>query len=418
MPDASAAVAWADVSRYVIRYSPNNSPTYSSRSLAYLGLTMYECVRPADTTCRSMAGQIKGLTALPQPQPGQTYHWPVVLSAGQSFLLYKLYVHSTRPVLERVDSLHMALIRQAQAGGVTEVVINRSLIHGWAVARAVFEWSTTDGGHEAYTRNNDPTYKLPHGPGYWVAPAKGQKGPPLPLHPYWGQNRPFAPANGLPVPAVPAYSTQAGSACYREFEAVYRKHLSLTDEEKAIALWWSDDPNHSAAPPGHSYNLATTLIRLKKPGLIKAAETYARVGMAVADAFINCWKCKYTYHRERPSTFIKANFDPTWEPFWPEPPFPAFSSGHSTQAAATATVLADLYGDKVAFTDSTHAAEPVDELTHVAYKPRRFKSLWASAVECAESRFYGGIHTPIDNQVGLAEGKRIGQHINALNWRR
>jgi hypothetical protein len=40
------------------------------------------------------------------------------------------------------------------------------------------------------------------------------------------------------------------------------------------------------------------------------------------------------------------------------------------------------------------------------------------AVECAYSRFLGGIDTTQDNQVGLDEGKLIGQNVNKLNWRK
>ena len=39
------------------------------------------------------------------------------------------------------------------------------------------------------------------------------------------------------------------------------------------------------------------------------------------------------------------HIDQRWESFWPDPPFPAFPSGHAIQAAAAATVLTDLYGD-------------------------------------------------------------------------
>jgi hypothetical protein len=41
-PDVAAK--WADMSLFVIRYSAFNTPTYSSRSLAYLGLCMYETI--------------------------------------------------------------------------------------------------------------------------------------------------------------------------------------------------------------------------------------------------------------------------------------------------------------------------------------------------------------------------------------
>lgn len=138
--------------------------------------------------------------------------------------------------------------------------------------------------------------------------------------------------------------------------------------------------------------------------------------MAVADAFINCWKWKYQFFSERPNTFIPDHIDPLWESFWPEPPFPAFPSGHAIQAAAAATVLTDLYGNSFAFTDSAHVGRPRDELRNTDFTARKFDSFWAVAEETANSRFYGGIHCPQDNEAGLIKGKEIGANINALHW--
>ncbi len=414
---AEVATKWATMSLHVIENSPANSPTYSSRSLAYLGITMYESVVHSHPAYRSLVGQVAKLTSLPQPQANQPYNWPLVMNAAQASMLYKLYPHAYRFTKLRVDSLQTAI---ANAYSLSEKpdVVERSVTYGWALAAAIFEWSKTDGGYEGYSRNFDKTYVVPIGKGYWIVPVKGQSASPIPLHPTWGANRSFIPANEtLPLPTLLAYSSDPGSAYYKQHEAVYKKNAVLTAEEKAIALWWADDPLHTAAPPGHSYNLATTTIKLTKPDLVKAAETYARVGMAVADAFINCWKCKYTYHRERPSTFIAANIHKNWLPFWPEPPFPAFSSGHSTQAAAAATVLISLYGKRIELTDSTHYGHAPDPVTGVAYKPRHYSNFWQMAIECANSRFYGGIHTQLDNEVGLTEGKKIGKNINDLVWR-
>ena len=39
------------------------------------------------------------------------------------------------------------------------------------------------------------------------------------------------------------------------------------------------------------------------------------------------------------------------------------------------------------------------------------------ANETADSRFYGGIHTHLDNNAGLEKGKEIGENINHLNWK-
>ena len=140
--------------------------------------------------------------------------------------------------------------------------------------------------------------------------------------------------------------------------------------------------------------------------------------MATADAFINCWKWKYHFYSERPSSFVTKNIDDQWESFWPDPPFPAFPSGHATQAAATAVVLADLYGEKCNLIDSAHAFRPRDALRNVEFKPRTYTSFWQVAEETANSRFYGGIHTPQDNEVGLAEGSKVGTNVNLLKWHR
>ena len=35
-----------------------------------------------------------------------------------------------------------------------------------------------------------------------------------------------------------------------------------------------------------------------------------------------------------------------------------------------------------------------------------------------DSRFYGGIHTPQDNEVGLEQGTIIGKNIINLNWKK
>ena len=41
-----------------------------------------------------------------------------------------------------------------------------------------------------------------------------------------------------------------------------------------------------------------------------AAETYAKVGIAVCDAFIACWNTKYRYNLLRPVTYIQRLIDP------------------------------------------------------------------------------------------------------------
>jgi len=420
LESGTVATRWADMTLYVLRNAKFNSPTYSSRSLGYLGLTMYECVVNADSSMRSLRGQVSGLTQLPLPQANAVYYWPLVLNAGQQTmlkLLYPLNTNASPALTASIDSLSSVILEEKR-NGISNVIVERSVSFGMKIAYAISEWAKTDGGDNGFSRPFEPSFVFPSGPGYWVPPARGQTISNFPLHPYWGKNRTFVPANSmLPIPSIITYSKDAASSYYNMYKAVYEKNKLLTTTEKEIAAWWADDPTETYSPPGHSYNLANLAVKKSNATMVKAAETYARTGMAVADAFINCWKAKFRYFNERPSTYVRANIDATWIPFWPEPPFPAFPSGHSTQSAATATVLAALYGEQFPFTDNTHEGA-LRFPFYQPMKPRSFSTFWETAEESALSRFLGGIHTQQDNTIGLAEGKKIGQNVNALAWKK
>ena len=414
---ADIAVRWADLTLQVIRGAAKNSPTYSSRSLGYMGLTMYESVVNMDINRQSMNHQLNGLSTIPVPQPGAVYYWPLALNAGQVTMLKYLYPDSELPpsVRNKIDSLYK-LILSEKSKDLSSLTVNRSVEFGKTLADKIFDWSKTDGGHEGYLKHFDPNYNFPSGPGYWVPPTEGQTVSDYPLHAFWGQNRTFMIANStLPVPMIVPYSTDPNSAYYKLYQDVYLKNKILTQQEKEIGAWWADDPTQTYSPPGHSYNIATIAIKKSNASVVKAAETYARVGMAVADAFINCWKAKVVYFNERPSTYVRKNIDPDWVQYWPEPPFPSFPSGHSTQGAAMAAVLTSAFGNNFSFVDNTH--QGLFLFPYTAYlTTRSFNSFWQSAEECAYSRFLGGIHTQQDNEKGMAQGTLIGENINNLHW--
>ncbi|HEX2534360.1 MAG TPA: vanadium-dependent haloperoxidase [Chitinophagaceae bacterium] len=417
---SEVAVKWAEITLYVLRYSAFNTPTYSSRSLGYLGLAQYESIVPGDPAFRSLSGQLPGLNL---GAPSGALHWPLALNASQETLLKKLYTvpgNSHRFIHDKIDSLYGGLLVKYRKD-IDAGVVRRSEQWGRKVAEAVFNWSKTDGGHEGYTRNFDPAFSYPTGPEYWSPPLRGQTISLYPLHPHWGKNRTFAPGNNeLPVPAITPYSTDPGSAFYQYYKAVYEKDKSLTQDEMEAAAWWGDDPTESFSPPGHSYHMAILAVSGSNASLMKAAETFAKTGMAVADAFIHCWKAKYTYFNERPSTYIRKHIDPVWIPFWPEPPFPAFPSGHSIQSSAAATVLTQIFGTSFSFTDRVHEHNRrIDDIRFLdlRYPARSYQSFWEAADECARSRFYGGIHTEQDNVVGTEEGKKIGKNVLELRWK-
>jgi hypothetical protein len=416
--EKDVALAWADMTLYITKNTPANSPTYSSRCFGYIGLAMYESVVHSNADYVSIAGQLNGLQTLTSPEPDMPYNWLLSLNASQAEILRKIYNQTSDKNKARIDSLETS-IKHTFSRDVDEATVARSAEFGKNIATTIFEWSLTDGGHRGYLANFDKKLTMPSEPGCWEPPLYGQSFSHYPLHPYWGKNRTFVIANSqLETPQMIRYDTSQSSDYAKMFQEVYKKNRALTQTEKEIALWWGDDPGETFTPAGHSYYLALLVLKKSDASLVQCGETFARVGMAVADSFINCWKWKYIYSSERPSSYITKHIDNRWESFWPDPPFPAFPSGHATQAGAVAEVLTDLYGDHFEFVDNSHETRPRDEIRNVEFKSRSYTSFWQVAEETAMSRFYGGIHTAQDNDVGLKQGKSIGSNINKLHWRK
>ncbi len=410
---------WADLTLYILQYTGANSPTFASRTIGYIGLTMYESVVHADTTYQSLAGQLNDLDQLPLPDQNRDYLWEVSLNAGQAEILRNIYVQTSDENKVKIDSLENAIVDLYRKAKYGEQRIDASVAFGKAIGSAIFEWSKKDGGHRAYLQNFDKDWKHPEFEGAWQPPLFAQSFSHHPLHPHWGSNRTFLKENSkLPIPKMIPVSSNKASEYFKQFVKVYEKDLNLTQTEKETALWWGDDPDDSFTPPGHSYFIANKVVKQRQPNLIESAETFARVGLAVADAFINCWKWKYHHFTERANTYIPKHIDESWESFWPDPPFPAFPSGHAINGGAMATVLGEMYGDAFSFIDDAHVHRERDEVRDVDFIARSFSSFWEVAEEIADSRFYGGIHIPYDNEVGLEEGRKIASRVNALNWRK
>lgn len=418
LSDQDIAIKWSEMAIFITQFTPANSPTYASRCFGYIGLTQYESIVEGFDGYNSIAGELNGLGELPKPNEDETYSWTLSLNAGQAYILKKIYNQTSDENKMKIDSLEQLIYQSLEEEFKDKKMIQRSVDYGKKIAEIIFEWSKTDGGHRGYLNNFDKNFKHDQPAGSWVPPLYSQSISHFPLHPYWGENRTFLKVNAeLPNPEIIPYDTDKESPYYKEFLEVYNKEKELTQKEKEAAIWWGDDPDVSFTPPGHSYYISTLALKQKNASMIVCAETYAKVGVAVADAFILCWKWKYHFFSERPNTFIPKFIDEEWHSFWPDPPFPCFPSGHGIQASTAATVLEDIHGKTFEFTDSSHVGRPRDEIRDTDFVERSFDSFWAAAQETADSRFYGGIHTAQDNIVGLEEGKKIAQNVNNLNWK-
>ena len=202
---------------------------------------------------------------------------------------------------------------------------------GRDVADAIFAWSKGDGGHEGYLRNFPP-YAPPAGPGLWVPTPPSFLSA---LQPSWGGNRCFAIANGAAYPPGdhPRYGEERRSRFGGEATRGLRCRQLADERAGGHRPFWSDDPGATATPPGHSVSIATQVLRQERAGLATAAETYARVGMAVSDAFVACWYQKFRYNLLRPVTYTRRS-STRLAAAARDAALPGVSLGHSVQSGA------------------------------------------------------------------------------------
>ncbi len=406
--DAEVAIAWFELQLDLVQATPGFSPPVTARAFGYAGVALYEAVVPGMPEYQSLAGQLNGLIALPRPDPDETYHWPIVANSALAMITRRLFANATIDQQANIDALEKQFSDKL-ATTLDAAVVERSIDHGRAVADAIYAWSVTDGGRDGYATSFPAGYTPPTGSGMW------ESTPPLyqpALQPYWGTHRPFVmrSAEECAPPPPPDYSEQPGSPFYQEALEVYEAVKQLTPEQEIIARFWADDPGSTPTPPGHSISILNQVLATQDASLALAAEAYAKVGMAAADAFIACWHTKYEYNLIRPITYIQRVIDPNWTAPVTTPPFPEYTSGHSVQSGAAAQVLTDLFGKDFAFVDHTH-----DER---GFEPRAFESFFDFADEAAISRLYGGIHYRSAIEEGIDQGKCIGKQVSALKVKR
>jgi hypothetical protein len=364
---------WQKFALELTRHTATYSPPVASRSFAYLGITGFEAVASGSQTLNSLAGQLKGLSPLPKRERGKPYDERVVLNSALGAAVSELF-SNTGPTGQRVLQRLSEKLKTELSEGVAAEIAVRSETYGKAVAAHIIAWSKQDGGSDVVNMGFPLQYSAKKGPAYWTPTSLiGQQQ--TPLLPGWGKNRTFAMPDGAscPLPAPPEYSEDKGSEFYKQALEVFDTKKSLTDEQRAIARFWSDDPMLSPTPPGHWMSIALQILDKDKADLETSADLLVRLGITLADAFIGCWHTKFEYDLLRPITYIRRTMDPKWESTLNTPPFPEYPSGHSTQSGAAAEVLTAFYGDNYAFEDATHKKDKLP--------PRKFTSFRAAAEE-------------------------------------
>lgn len=397
---------WYKLVLELVRHTPTQTPPVAARSFAYLGVTAYEVVASGNPALRSLAGQVNGLEPLPAREEGAAYDEGVVMDAALSAAVRGFFFNTGPSGQQAISTMDEAMLEQVRVD-VPADVFDRSRAYGAAVTAHILKWSEADGGAVIENMGFPYEFNLTDGPAHWVPTSKIVQQQ-APLLPNWGNNRPFVMESGADcgLPPPPAYDEAKGSTFWTEANEVYQAVNNLTDEQRAIARFWSDDPMLSPTPPGHWISILMQIIDRDGLDVARSADALARLGMAVSDGFIGCWNAKMEYDLLRPVTYIKRVIDPKWEPILITPPFPEYPSGHSTQSGAAATVLTAIFGEGFAFEDTTH----VDE----GLPGRPYADFHAAAAEAGISRLYGGIHFRAAIERGLDQGHCIGAKVNAL----
>jgi hypothetical protein len=401
---------WYRMILELVRHTPTQTPPVASRAFAYTAIISYEAVASGSDALDSLAGQLAGLETVPQREAGAVYDEDAVLNAALGRAV-GVYFANTGPTGQRAMQALTGSMETLVAEGVAPEVLARSQAYGLALAEHVIAASAGDGGAVIENMGFPLTYATGGKPESWV-PTSLVRLQQAPLLPQWGQNRPLAlpDAEACPLPPPPAYSEDPASAFYAEAMEVYQTSKTLTDDQKRIARFWSDDPMLSPTPPGHWVAIIFQIAEDHDLPVERQVDALVRLGIAVSDGFIVNWRDKYRYDLLRPLTYIRRVIDPKWEALLITPPFPEYPSGHSTQSGAVAQVLTQVFGEGFAFSDRTHVEDGL--------AARDFPDFWTAAREAGISRLYGGIHFRSAIDLGLDQGACVGDIVNALRtWK-
>ncbi len=379
------SIYWNQVSLQAIKTAGGAGapPPKSSRNLAIQSVAAYDAVNAITKT-------------------HQAYHYNGGASAGASkeaavieasYQTLKALYPTQDFTTQRNTRLAMIADGAAKTDGIN---LGLNVANDILAARA----NDHSGDNMDYVGSTDP--------GKW-RPTSAAHG----LLPLWGNVTPFGLTGGAQFreAAMPTLSSTEYANAVNEVKLLGANNSATrTADQTNIALFWADGGG-TVTPPGHWNRIAQTVGTLRGQTLAENARMFALLNMATADAAISCWDMKYTYSLWRPVTAIQladtdgnalTDKDATWQPLIATPPFPSYSSGHSTFSAAAGEILKSIVGtDLFSFTTSSDAAIP----------DRSFTSFSQAVSEAGMSRIYGGIHYNFDNVVGQACGRKVGSYI-------
>lgn len=386
------------------------SPPVASRVFVYPNIAAYEILAQNDTTYHSLKNQIKDLKAIPTPSPEKNINYPLAAIIAHIDLSKKL-IFSEKEIEMYRDSLYAIW----KAKNPKE--FKHSKEYGLEVSASIASWMNDD--NYAQTRTM---------PKFRVDPEEESRWQPTPpsymdgLEPHWNKIRSFvldSAAQFKPAPP-PKFSMDKNSVFYKELVEVYEISKELTakgddSEEIKMAQFWDCNPYVSVTrghlmfavkkitPGAHWIGITKIAAKTEGADFNRTVFAYTKTSIAIADAFISCWDEKFRSNLVRPETLINNYFDDEWKPILQTPPFPEYTSGHSVVSGAASTVLTSIFGDNFSFIDDTEVPFGLPIRSYTSFKE--------AADEAAISRMYGGIHYRTAVELGVSQGRKVGELV-------
>jgi len=381
------------------------TPPVAARIYAYTSIAAHETIRHIDPSELSIVSKLNGFEEMPQPDQNKKYNY--TLAASKAFYSVMRNLTFSKDTIDKFEKATYAPFKDA----LDKEEFNNSISFGEAVAAAIMKRVAMDNYKE--TRAMEKYYGSKED-GKWTPTAPDYLDG---VEPYWSKIKPLlldSTTQFDPGPP-PAFSKDPNTEFFKMNKEVFDVVKNLSPEQKEIAHFWDDNPfvtEHSGhlmfgtkkqTPGGHWMGIATIACRQNNADLLKTARTYALTAIGLNEGFISCFDAKYKYSYIRPITFINNNIDKNWDAFLQTPPFPEYTSAHSTITASAATILTKIYGDHMAFQDTS-------DLRYIGMQ-RHYNSFLQASDECSISRLYGGIHYHISVDRGAENGRKIGAFI-------
>jgi PAP2 superfamily len=405
LPDVDILHQNQDLLTQVIIYDVFTPPV-AARIYVYSSLASYEAIRFSKKGTESITEKLKGFGKMPLPEKGRNYNYTLAATKAFFTVVRNIKVFSVDSLKKYEESVYDNFKET-----LDDSTYQRSVDFGDTIAKVILARAKMDGYLQS---RGKPKHLGSNNPGKWrPTPPDYMDG----VEWCWNTMKPMVmdSAAQFKPPAPPAFNTDTNSVFFKAVKEVYLINKNLTEEQKTIARYWDDNPfviehsghmmfaNKKITPGGHWMGIAAIAAKKTKAGAVKTAQTYAMTAIALYDAFISCWDEKYRSNVIRPVTVINESIDQGWTPFLQTPPFPEYTSGHSTITRSAAVVLTKLFGENFSFQDTS-------DLRYIGMQ-RHFTSFVQAADEASISRVYGGIHYRVSVDEGAKAGRKVGELI-------